>query len=149
MRYSAWALSLLGLLLLAPSRARAQDCSPKDKVALCRNYPNPFNPETFIPFRLEGDLFASGQKPVVSIRIYNVLAQVVAVPILQGSGDRLDNLPLAWNGSGTYTAYWDGKYQATDREAASGVYLYQLTIQWVEDGKARSQTSSKKMTVAK
>ena len=78
MRSFAWALVLLGLLLLAPSPARAQDCSPKDKVALCRNYPNPFNPETFIPFRVAGELFASGQKPVVSIRIYNVLAQLVA-----------------------------------------------------------------------
>jgi len=149
MRCAAWALVVLGLLLLAPDRARAQDCSPKDKVALCRNYPNPFNPETFIPFRLEGDVFASGQKPVVSIRIYNVLAQVVAIPILQGSGERLDNLALGWNGSGNYTAYWDGKYQATDREAASGVYLYQMTIQWIEDGKARSQVVRKKMTVAK
>ncbi len=149
MKSFAWASVVLGLLLLAPSRARAQDCSPKDNVALCRNYPNPFNPETFIPFRLEGGLFTSGQAPVVSIRIYNVLAQLVAVPILQGSGERLDNLPLAWNGTGNYTAYWDGKYLTTDREAASGVYVYQLSIQWVENGKARSQTFSKKMTVAK
>ena len=149
MRLSAWALMLLGLLLLAPDRVRAQDCSPKDKVALCRNYPNPFNPETFIPFRLDGDLFASGHKPVVSIRIYNVLAQLVAVPILQGAGDKIENLALAWNGSGNYTAYWDGKYQATEREAASGVYVYQLSIQWMQDGKSKSQTFSKKMTVAK
>lgn len=149
MRLSAWALVVLGPLLLAPSRARAQDCSPKDKVALCRNYPNPFNPETFIPFRLDADLFASGQEPVVSIRIYNVLAQLVAVPILQGSGEKLQGLALAWNGSGNYTAYWDGKYQQTSRDAASGVYVYQLSIQWIQEGKARSQTFSKKMTVAK
>lgn len=149
MKVSAWALVLLGLLLVAPDRARAQDCSPKDKVALCRNYPNPFNPETFIPFRLDGELFASGSKPVVSIRIYNVLAQLVAVPILQGSGEKLDQLALAWNGTGNFTAYWDGKYQATDREAASGVYVYQLTIQWTQDGKAKSEKFSKKMTVAK
>jgi len=148
MKSFAWAL-LLGLLLWAPSRARAQDCSPKDKVALCRNYPNPFNPETFIPFRLDGDLFTSGQKPVVSIRIYNVLAQLVAVPILQGSGEKVDALALAWNGSGNFTAYWDGKYQQTEREAASGVYVYQLAIQWQEGGKVKSQTFSKKMTVAK
>ena len=147
MRLSAWALVLLGLLLWALP-ARAQECSPKDKVALCRNYPNPFNPETFIPFRLDGDQFASG-KPVVSVRIYNVLAQLVAVPILQGSGEKVENLALAWNGTGNYTAYWDGKYQATEREAASGVYLYQLSVQWVQGGKTRSQTVSKKMTVAK
>ena len=149
MRLSAWALALLGLFPSAPDRARAQECSPKDKVALCRNYPNPFNPETFIPFRVDGDLFASGSKPVVSIRIYNVLAQLVAVPILQGSGEKLDQLALAWNGSGNFTAYWDGKYQATDREAASGVYVYQLAIQWIQDGKPKSEKFSKKMTVAK
>jgi hypothetical protein len=149
MKSAAWALMMLGLTLLAPTRARAQECSPKEKVGLCRNYPNPFNPETFIPFRVDAELFANGQKPVVTVRIYNVLAQLVAVPILQGSGEKLDQHALAFNGTGSFTAYWDGKYQGTEREAASGVYLYQLTIQWMENGKPKSQSFSKKMTVAK
>src|SRR5256885_4178567 len=41
-----------------------------------QNYPNPFNPATTIPFSLSGDLFASGHRPVVSLKIYNVLAQL-------------------------------------------------------------------------
>ncbi len=148
MRYFAWAfLLLLGLLGSAPSGLRAQDAD--EPVSLGRNYPNPFNPETFIPFKLQAQLFVGGQRPVVTLRIYNVLAQLVSVPILQGSGDKLENLPLAWNGNGDFTAYWDGKYQTTDREAASGVYVYQLSVRWNDNGKMKSQTTSQKMTVMK
>ncbi len=94
------------------------------------NYPNPFNPATTIPFSLNGDLFANGHRPRVSLKIYNVLAQLVAVPILQGTGEDLDNLELTCGttGSCAFTAYWDGKVLKTDREAASGVYIYQLVV---------------------
>jgi hypothetical protein len=148
MRYCAWALLVLGLLLSAPAAARAQE-APGGGVSLGRNFPNPFNPETFIPFRVEAQLFMGNQRPLVTLKVYNVLAQLVSVPILQGSGERLENLPLSWNGSGDYTAYWDGKYQATEREAASGVYVYQLSVRWNENGKLKTETTSKKMTVMK
>ena len=98
-------------------------------VDLGQNYPNPFNPATTIPFALDGQLFANGHRPKVSLRIYNVLAQLVAIPILQGSGDKLDNIELTCTGSTcAFTAYWDGKVLNSDREAASGVYLYQLVV---------------------
>src|SRR5690554_6377824 len=45
-----------------------------------QNYPNPFNPSTRIPFRLEGEIFEGGRTALVSIRIYNVLQQLVAIP---------------------------------------------------------------------
>ncbi len=93
-------------------------------MQLGRNYPNPFNPETTIPFSLNFSLWEDGQAPVVTLRIYNILAQLVAV-----------------NGTGDYTAYWDGMILNTGREAASGVYVYQLIV----DG----QTLTKKMTVVK
>ena len=150
MKSSAWAgLVLLGLLGSVPGAVRAQDAAPDVKASLGRNYPNPFNPETFIPFRLAPELFTGGQRPVVSLKIYNVLAQLVAVPIVQGSGERLDNASLSWNGTGDYIAYWDGKFQSTEREAASGVYVYQMVVQWVQDGKTHTKTSSNKMTVMK
>lgn len=150
MKSSAWAvLMLLGLLGSVPGALRAQETSPVERAALGRNYPNPFNPETFIPFQLKAELFVGGQRPVVSLKIYNVLAQLVAIPIVQGSGERLENAALGWNGTGDYTAYWDGKIQGTDREAASGVYVYQLHVRWVEDGKTRTKTESNKMTVMK
>jgi hypothetical protein len=147
MKRSAWALLLLlGLLGSASSTLHAQN---KSDAQLGRNYPNPFNPETFIPFQLRANLFLGGQKPVVSLKIYNVLAQLVAVPIVQGSGEKLDNASLQWNGSGDYTAYWDGKVQSTGKEAASGVYVYQLIVQWMQNGKPQMNSSSSKMTVMK
>ena len=141
MKYLAWAVCLLGLLLAAPTLAEAQQDPPTDQVRLKRNYPNPFNPETTIPFELCESVFADGHEPTVSLRIYNVLAQLVAIPILQGSGEPLDNVRLAWNGTGEYSAYWDGKIMGTDVEAPSGVYVYQLTVD--------SQRFSERMTIIK
>lgn len=128
MKCLAWAVCLLGLLLAAPSLAEAQDRPPTEPVRLKRNYPNPFNPETTIPFSVDPLIFADGHEPMASLRIYNVLAQLVAIPILQGSGEPLDNVRLQWNGTGDYSAYWDGKIMGTDVEAPSGVYVYQLTV---------------------
>ncbi|MDP3773133.1 MAG: hypothetical protein Q8Q85_02605, partial [Gemmatimonadales bacterium] len=109
-----------------------QDTSRRNQVELLQNYPNPFNPATTIPFRLSESLFRNGRGPVVSIRIYNVLAQLVAVPSLQASGQRLDAVELECrelrNGFCEFSAYWDGKYVNTAREAASGVYVYQLIV---------------------
>ncbi|HXV87152.1 MAG TPA: hypothetical protein VD793_10655 [Gemmatimonadales bacterium] len=141
MKGLAWAVVVLGLVVAAPERVAAQQVEQGAGVSLGRNYPNPFNPETWIPFTVPESKFADGRKPVVSIRIYNVLAQLVAIPMLQGSGQLLESLALEWNGTGDYVAYWDGKYRGTDREAASGVYVYQLEV----DGERRTE----KMTVIK
>jgi hypothetical protein len=129
MKVSAWAIVSLGLLTAVPAVLKGQESQQQgDRVELRQNYPNPFNPETTIPFKLSASLFADGARPVVSLKIYNVLAQLVAIPILQGSGEPLDNVRLEWNGTGEYSAYWDGKVIRTDREAASGVYVYQLVV---------------------
>ena len=142
MKYVAWAAVALGLLVVVPSSGRAQEGSGIPGVQLHRNYPNPFNPETTIPFSLPQSLWSdAGGQPVVSLRIYNILAQLVAIPILQGSGERLENVSLQWNGTGQYSAYWDGKILNTDREAASGVYIYQLIV--------NGQAISRKMAIVK
>lgn len=139
MRQSAWAIVALGLLMAAPVAVEAQQDTGTDPVQLGRNYPNPFNPETTIPFALGQELWEDGQGPVVSLRIYNVLMQLVAVPILQGgSGEPIENLRLSWNGTGEYRAYWDGKILNTMRDAPSGVYVYVLTV----DGKSVWQKMS-------
>jgi hypothetical protein len=105
-------------------------------MSLGRNYPNPFNPETSIPFSV-GDppsCTDGGKQYRVSLRIYNILPQLVAVPVLQrgggavSGGQPLDNVLLP---CGDYVAYWDGKVRDTGREAASGVYVYRLEV----DGK--------------
>jgi hypothetical protein len=129
MRRYAWAVLGLGLLAVGARDALAQQANPPPAVELKQNYPNPFNPATTIPFVLDGSLFANGHRPKVTLRIYNVLAQLVAVPILQGSGEKLDNVELSCGGTScAFTAYWDGKVLNSDREAASGVYLYQLVV---------------------
>ena len=142
MRQQAWAMLALGLVVAAPAAVEAQQNTGTDPVQLGPNYPNPFNPETTIPFTLGPSLWENGAQPVVSLRIYNVLAQLVATPILQGgSGEPLENLRVSWNGTGEYRAYWDGRVLETGREAPSGVYIYQLTV----NGKA----ITKKMTIVK
>src|SRR2546426_1459150 len=79
------------------------------------------------------DLFLKGHRPVVSLKIYNVLAQLVAIPILRGSGKALDSLALSCPTTMgcAYSAYWDGYVGNTGKQALSGVYIYQLVI----DGK--------------
>jgi hypothetical protein len=144
-RYAlAWLAAVF--VLATPLKAQqGQQPSRNSQVELLQNYPNPFNPATTIPFRLSDELFRDGRRPVVSLKVYNVLAQLVAVPSLQASGQPLENIELecreARDGYCEFSAYWDGKYIGTDREAASGVYVYQLTV--------NGQRSSRRMIVMK
>ena len=132
MKRYAWAVLGLGLWAAGVGakvgQGQAQGGPPT--VVLKQNYPNPFNPATTIPFALSGDLFANGHRPRVSLKIYNVLAQLVAVPVLQGTGEPLDKLELTCSNSAGcgYSAYWDGNVPGSGQQAASGVYLYQLTV---------------------
>jgi len=125
-------LLVAGLVLGTPQAGQAQAPARTGQVELLQNYPNPFNPATTIPFRLSEAMFANGHRPVVTMRIYNVLAQLVAIPSLQASGEPLDGVSLECrdvrDGYCDFSAYWDGKYMGTDREAASGVYVYQLVV---------------------
>jgi hypothetical protein len=146
MRRCACAWLVVFVALATPSLARAQDSTRRGgQVELLQNYPNPFNPTTTIPFRLSADLFRNGHHPVVSLRIYNILAQLVAIPTLQGSGQPLNGVALDCLDQGggycSFSAYWDGNYLNTGREAASGIYVYQLVVDGVRQ--------SKKMVVTK
>ena len=82
-----------------------------EETRLLANYPNPFNPETWIPYQL-----ATAGK--VRITIYDTQGKVVR---------RLD---LGHQREGYYTnrsraAYWDGRNSVGER-VASGIYFYQL-----------------------
>jgi len=149
MKRYAYAWLLAGVVLVTPLAAQQQPQQQQparsNQVELLQNYPNPFNPATTIPFRLNEDLFRDGRRPVVSLRIYNVLAQLVAIPSLQASGQPLDNLELECrdprDGYCEFSAYWDGRYIGSAREAASGVYVYQLIV--------NGQRTSRRMIVMK
>ena len=82
-----------------------------EKTQLLANFPNPFNPETWIPYELATDTD-------VSITIYTSTGVVVRA------------LQLGHQTAGYYTdreraAYWDGK-NALGEQVASGIYFYQL-----------------------
>ena len=78
---------------------------------LLQNFPNPFNPETWIPYQLE-------TSAEVTLQIYNT------------RGDIVRTLNLGFKGQGFYmtrttAAYWDGRNNMGE-QVASGVYFYSL-----------------------
>ena len=86
--------------------------TPKETLLL-PNYPNPFNPETWIPYHLAHDAD-------VTLTIYDIKGAVVR---------RLD---MGHQLAGYYTnrtkaAYWDGRNESGE-SVASGVYFYQLRV---------------------
>ena len=81
-------------------------------TALLPNYPNPFNPETWIPYHLATDA-------AVILTIYDVRGSVVR------------ELSLGHQPAGVYesrgrAAYWDGRNHLGEK-VASGLYFYTLT----------------------
>ena len=97
-----------GILFLEQFR---QALVPKEMVLLA-NYPNPFNPETWIPYRLAEDAF-------VTLTIYDQSGQVVRT---------LDVGPqtAAVYESRSKAVYWDGR-NGLGEQVASGVYFYHLS----------------------
>jgi hypothetical protein len=131
-------LLILALLAgsLPPPGATAQvvdngrptgDDSPE--IVLEQNYPDPVNPETWIPFVLSPSLFEENREVTATMRIINILNQVVAIPEAidhpNGRGTRVIN--LAYTESGRKIAYWDGRDQG-GRQVPSGVYYVDLTV---------------------
>ncbi len=122
---------VLALTAFMPRESQAQDArGKKAEGSLRQNYPNPFNPETKIPFSVGDPPTCSdaGKQYRVTLKVYNLLSQLVATPVLQGSATPLDNATVP---CGDYVAYWDGKVLNTGREAASGVYYYRLEVNGV------------------
>jgi hypothetical protein len=145
-----WAalFTVLALGALVPRFAAAQGTQnanppPTEErspgVQLRQNYPNPFGLATTIPFTI-GDppncTTDGGRQHRVTLRIYNVLAQLVAIPVLQGggggTGQPVLNVSLT---CGTYTAYWNGNYMNTSQEVPSGVYIYLIEVDGHSIGK--------------
>lgn len=94
-----------------------------------QNYPNPVNPETWIPFYLDPKLFQQRDTVVVSLRVFNVLRQVVALPraLEHPAGGRPRLLDLGFTQSGRHIAYWDGRDVEGER-VPSGVYYAELIV---------------------
>ena len=80
--------------------------------ALLPNYPNPFNPETWIPYQL-------AEAADVTLTIYAVDGTVVRTLAL-------GHQPIGIYQGKSRAAYWDGKNELGE-PVASGVYFYTLT----------------------
>ena len=97
-----------------------------DETALLSNYPNPFNPETWIPYQLS--------KPAdVTLTIYAVNGVLVRTLIL-------GHQPTGMYQTRSRSAYWDGR-NTVGEPVASGVYFYTLT--------ADEFTATRKMLIRK
>ena len=97
-----------------------------EKTVLLPNYPNPFNPETWIPYQLS-------KSSVVKIEIYS------------SDGQSIRTLDIGEKTAGLYqskgmAAYWNGKNEIGE-PVASGVYYYTLT--------AGQYTATRKMLIRK
>src|SRR6476660_1289103 len=80
-----WAGWWLGLMARAGSPVAAQVFVPAPKVELEDPYPNPLGAATTISFKISPELCVRGHQPVVSLRIFNSLVQVVAIPVLEAT----------------------------------------------------------------
>ena len=83
-----------------------------EETALLHNYPNPFNPETWIPYQLS-------EPAEVTLTIHSV------------NGTLIRTLALGHQPAGIYqtrnrAVYWDGKNEVGE-SVASGIYFYTLT----------------------
>ena len=100
--------------------------APPAETALLANYPNPFNPETWIPYQL-------ATRAEVTVSIYAADGKLVRTLAL-------GQLPAGVYQSRSRAAYWDGR-NSQGEPVASGVYFYTLT--------AGDFTATKKMLVRK
>ena len=96
------------------------------QFTLLQNFPNPFNPETWIPYNLPKDAN-------VTISIYDTKGQLIRT------------ITLVNQKAGVYTskdraAYWDGR-DSLGQKVSSGVYYYTL-----QAGEFRS---TRKMVIVK
>ena len=96
------------------------------KTELLLNYPNPFNPETWIPYRLAKDAF-------VTLTIYDRSGRVVREIDV---GHRI----AAVYESRSKAVHWDGRTEFGER-VASGIYFYSLT--------AGDYSATRKMVILK
>ncbi len=102
-----------------PFGLRVTTLAQVKRTALLQNFPNPFNPETWIPYRLSADA-------EVTLRIYDVQGQLMR------------QLDLGEQVAGEYTtrdraAYWDGR-NSRGEKVSTGIYFYQLftpTVNWM------------------
>ena len=109
LRYTVTAEDVKRSLILLPELVAYEIPA---ETQLLANYPNPFNPETWIPYQLAEDA-------VVTLTIYDQMGRVVRTLDV---GHRV----AAVYESRSKAIYWDGRNQVGE-QVASGVYFYHLS----------------------
>ena len=99
--------------------------TPQETILLA-NYPNPFNPETWIPYQL-------AKPAAVTVTIYAADGRLVRAL-------DLGHQPIGIYHGKSRAAYWDGKNEIGE-SVASGLYFYTLT--------AGDFTATRKMLILK
>ena len=118
-RSNAEEIALNILKAILPERVPTQ-------TQLLANYPNPFNPETWIPFKL-------AQDSTVTARIYDVTGQQIRMI-------KLGHLPAGNYVESNRAIYWDGRTEDGE-QVSSGTYFYQI--------EAGDYTETRKMVILK
>ena len=119
------ALSVAPISMEAPAAPAAAAIAP-NATALHANYPNPFNPETWIPYQLQ-------HAADVTVTIYDMRGMTVRQLLL-------GHQPAGVYHSRSRAAYWDGRNKLGE-PVASGLYFYTLT--------AGDFTATRKMLIRK
>ena len=103
----------LDISIPAAAAAPSTQVSPAipDNTALLTNFPNPFNPETWIPYQL-------AEPAATTITIYDIRGRVVRTLLL-------GNQPAGFYQSRSKAAHWDGRNHLGEK-VATGVYFYTL-----------------------
>ncbi len=105
------------------------------ETQLLANYPNPFNPETWIPYQLS-------ESTEVTVRIYAMSGVLVRTL-------NLGHQPAGIYQSRSRAAYWDGKNELGE-SVASGIYFYTLSTESTRDSvTAGDFTATRKMLIRK
>jgi hypothetical protein len=99
---------------------------PPDRSALLQNFPNPFNPETWLPYQLK-------EGSHIVIQIFSL------------KGELIRKFDLGYKPAGLYISrgnavYWDGRNESGE-QVASGLYIYSI-----EAGDLRA---TRKMVIAR
>ena len=96
------------------------------QTQLLANYPNPFNPETWIPFQL-------AQDTIVTTKIYDLTGKQIRMI-------ELGHMPAGNYVESSKAIYWDGRTEAGE-QVSSGTYFYQI--------EAGDYTDTRKMVILK
>jgi hypothetical protein len=117
---------IIKVIIDVSGKFKVTDLMKPATFALLQNFPNPFNPETWIPFRL-------GNDADVTIRVFDIRGQEVRTI-------HLGQMPAGQYATKGEAVYWDGR-DSYGQKVSSGIYFYNLTA-----GKFHA---TKKLTIIK